>query len=98
MVRAAGAKSTGTRMPMWSTGKSFRRPAATAGAVLEQAELLGAALRRAEVIGGEPRTGLIEAKLVAGELEAATDHPGDRAAASHALAPGRIVVLAATGL
>src|SRR5262245_7682519 len=71
---------------------------ATAGPVLEQPELLGAALRRAEVIGGEPRSGLVEAQLVTGELEAATDHPGDRTAAGHALAPGRVVVLAAAGL
>src|SRR5262245_9203209 len=84
--------------PCGARGNRSADAQATAGAVLEQAELLGAVLRRAEMIGGEPRAGLVEAKLVAGELEAATDHPGDRAAAGHALAPGRIVVLAAAGL
>ena len=39
--------------------------------------------------------GGVEAEPLAGDLEAAADHPGDRARAGHALAEGRIVILAA---
>src|SRR5262245_6985766 len=65
---------------------------------LEQAQLLGGALRRTEMVGRQPRSRLVEAALLAGEFEAAADHPGDRPAAGHALAPVRVVVLAAAGL
>src|SRR6516165_10822950 len=65
---------------------------------LEQAQLLGAAPRRTEMVGRQPRSRLVEAALLAGEFETAADHPGHRPAAGHALAPVRIVVLAAAGL
>src|SRR5215469_10100896 len=65
---------------------------------LEQAQLLGAAPRRTEMVGRQPRSRLVEAALLAGEFEAAADHPGHRPAAGHALAPARIVVLTAAGL
>src|SRR5438045_3011045 len=64
----------------------------------EQAQLLRATPRRIEVIRGERRARLIEAELLARELEAAADHPGNRSAPGHALAPGGVVVLPAAGL
>src|SRR6516164_6452069 len=54
--------------------------------------------RRTEMVGRQPRSRLVEAALLAGEFEAAANHPGDRPTASHALAPARVVVLAAAGL
>src|SRR5262244_336179 len=65
---------------------------------LEQAQLLGGAPWRIEMVARQPRSRLVEAALLAGEFEAAADHPGDRPAAGHALAPARVVVLAAAGL
>src|SRR5262245_29570597 len=65
---------------------------------LEQAQLLGGPPRRTEMVGREPRSRLVEAALLAGKFEAAAYHPGDRPAAGHALAPVRVVVLAAAGL
>src|SRR5262249_60811109 len=65
---------------------------------LEQAQLLGGPPRRTEMVGREPRSRLVEAALLASELEAAAYHPGDRPAAGHALAPARVVGLAAARL
>src|SRR5215469_7838724 len=77
----------------------FRKPALTfRDHALEQIELLAGGARRLEMLGGGFHAGQIEAEPLAGDLEAPADHPGDRAGAGHALAPGRIVVLAAAGL
>src|ERR1700730_12123926 len=89
MVRAAAPKSTVARLTTVKGGERKR---------LEQAQLLGAAPGRTEMVGRPPRSRLIEAALLAGEFETAADHPGHRPAAGHALAPARIVVLAAAGL
>src|SRR5215831_3324138 len=108
MVRAAAPKSTGARC-CEGRGKtpSMGRPRASEDSSplsrgrqlkLEQAQLLGAAPGRTEMVGRQPRSRLIEAALLAGEFETAADHPGHRPAAGHALAPARIVVLAAAGL
>src|SRR6185437_8221210 len=61
----------------------------------EQIQLLNRRTRRAEMLGRGAGSAFIEAEPVAGDFEAAADHPGDRAGAGHALAPGRIVILAA---
>src|SRR5882672_745542 len=47
------------------------------------------------MLGGELDARRVEAMLRARGLEAPADHPGDRAGAGHALAEGRVVVLAA---
>src|SRR5258707_10808596 len=72
---------------MLACGKT-RRPS-------KQAELLGGTMRRREVCGGEAGLGGIEAELLAGGLEPPPDHPGNRSRSDHALAEGRVVVLAA---
>src|SRR5712691_5167531 len=72
--------------------------ARTTAELSKQAELLRGAPRRIEMARREPGAGLVEAELRAGELEAPADHPGDRAAAGHALAEARVVILAAAGL
>src|SRR5215471_3857142 len=64
----------------------------------KQAQLLRGGLRRLELTRRKLGACLVETELVAGDLEAAADHPGDRPAAGHALAKGRVVVLAAAGL
>src|ERR1043165_199981 len=61
----------------------------------KQRELLRALARRREMLGGELQLAAIEAEPLTGRLEAATDHPGDRPRAGHALAPLGIVILAA---
>src|SRR5215471_1473587 len=62
---------------------------------LEQLELLRVRFRLAEMLGGELAPFGIEAELLAGHLEPASDHPGIGACALHARAPGRVIVLAA---
>src|SRR5262245_36059230 len=66
----------------------------------KQTELRGlaAAMRRVEMLGREPRFLDIEAKPRAGLLEAAADHPGIGPGSGHALAPLRVVILAAAHL
>src|SRR5438034_9870502 len=59
---------------------------------LKQAELLPAVLRPGEMIGGQLRPPLVEAQFFAGDLEAATDHPGHRTCPLHPRSPLRIVV------
>src|SRR5260363_297592 len=60
----------------------------------EQAQLLAAALRPHEMIGGQLGTALVQAELLAGDLEAAADHPGHRSGPLHPRAPLRVVVAA----
>src|SRR6202034_1578525 len=60
----------------------------------EQTQLLRCRRRRAEVLRGGVDLGRIEAEPLAGDLEAAADHPGDRPLAGHAGAEGRVVILA----
>src|SRR3954447_4045353 len=62
---------------------------------LEQRELLRALARRREVLGGKLQLAPFEPEPFTARLEAPADHPGDRAGAGHALAPLRVVVLAA---
>src|SRR5689334_25119082 len=62
---------------------------------LEQAELLSVALWPREMIRGQFGAALVEAELLAGDLEAASDHPGHRAGSLHPRSPLRIVVAAA---
>src|SRR5260370_2744496 len=68
------------------------------GKSLEQAQLLAPATRRLEMLRAQSGACLVEAELLAGQFKAPADHPGDRSAAGHALAPARVVVLAAAGL
>src|SRR2546421_9494885 len=65
---------------------------------LEEAKLLGCAPRRREMLGRELGVRLVEVELLACGLEAAADHPGDRAGAGHPHSPLRVVILAAAGL
>src|ERR1700734_1560118 len=65
---------------------------------LEQIELLRRRPRRPEMLGRGLYAGQIEAEPLAGDFEAAADHPGNRSGACHAFAEGRIVVLAAAGV
>src|SRR5271154_4419833 len=65
---------------------------------LEQIELLGCRLWRTEMLGRGLDAGQVEAEPLASDFKSTADHPGDRARAGHALAPGRIVVLAAAGV
>src|SRR5262249_36172720 len=65
---------------------------------LKQIELHGRGPGRAEVLGRELRLLLVEAELLARDLEASADHPGVGARSLHAPAPGRVVVLAAAHL
>src|SRR5216683_549119 len=62
---------------------------------LEQTQLLPAALRFCKMIGGQFRAPLVEAKLLAGDFEAASDHPGHGTGAFHPRAPLRVVIAAA---
>src|SRR5208282_4817044 len=64
----------------------------------EQAQLLRRRLRRPEMLGRGLHAGRVEAEPLAGNFEAAADHPRDRTGAGHPLAPIRIVVLAAAGI
>ena len=50
------------------------------------------------MLGGGFHAGQIEAEPLARDLEAPADHPGDRTGPGHALAPARIIILAAAGL
>ena len=56
---------------------------------------LRARARRLEMLGRDLHLCRVETQPLAGDFEAAPDHPGDRAGAGHALAPRRIVILAA---
>src|SRR5882724_6419536 len=61
----------------------------------KQIELFRALERRRERIGRELELAPVEAEPLACRLEAASDHPGDRPGAGHALAPLAVIVLAA---
>src|SRR5271154_2649086 len=61
----------------------------------EKTELLPAALRLHEMVRGQFRAALVQPELLAGDLEAAPDHPGHRPGALHPRAPLRVVVAAA---
>src|SRR5262249_33419420 len=65
---------------------------------LEQSELLGWRPRRDEMLRRHFHAGQIEAEPLASDLEAPPNHPGNRTGAGHALAPCRIVILAAARL
>src|SRR6516225_726372 len=58
----------------------------------EQAQLLPVRLRFGEMIGGQLRAALVEAELLAGDLESSPDHPDHRPGALHPRAPLRVVV------
>src|SRR5450432_3449229 len=62
----------------------------------KQAQLLPASLRLHEMVGGQFRAPLVQPELLAGDLEAAADHPGHRPGALHPRSPLRVVVAAAT--
>src|SRR5580765_8241921 len=82
-----------------SSGCALRGPVGSSGLPeSKQAQLLRRGSRRIEMAGRQPGPHLVEAELVAGDLETTADHPGHRPAAGHALAEGRVVVLAASGL
>src|SRR6516162_8500173 len=66
--------------------------------VSEQAQLLARSPRRTEMLRAERRARPVEAELLAGQLKAPADHPRDRSATGHALAPAGVVILAAAGL
>src|SRR5437667_11638983 len=59
---------------------------------LEQAKLFPAALRLGKMVRGQFRTPLVEPELLAGDLEAPADHPGDWTRALHPRAPLRVVI------
>src|SRR5580700_3219454 len=65
---------------------------------LKQSELLRRRTRRAEVLSGDFPLGGIETEALARNLEAAPNHPCHWPGTGHALAPGGIVILAATGI
>src|SRR6185312_17121730 len=63
--------------------------------LLEQTQLLPAAFRLHEMIRRQFRTALVQPELLAGDLEAAADHPGHRSCALHPRTPLRVVVATA---
>src|SRR5512143_989689 len=64
-------------------------------ACLKQAELLAGKGRGREQVGAELDRALVQTETLGGELESPPDHPGIGPVAPHALAPFRIVELAA---
>src|SRR6185437_11053614 len=64
----------------------------------KQAELRVVRFRLAEVLRRQCRARDVEAEALAGDLEAAAEHPGVRPGALHAGAPLRVVVLAVAGV
>src|ERR1700738_2775599 len=61
-------------------------------AASEQTQLLPAALGTGKMIGGQLRTPLVEPEFLAGDLEAAPDHPGHRPGALHPRSPLRVII------
>src|SRR5262249_58963488 len=64
----------------------------------EQLQLFCRVARWLKMFGCQLGVLTIETELLAGNLEASADHPGDRPAAGHPLPPTRVVVLAPAGL
>src|SRR6478735_12119965 len=62
---------------------------------LEQTQLLSVAFGFREMIRRQLRAPLVEAKLLAGDLEPASDHPGHRPGPLHPRSPLRVVIAAA---
>src|SRR4051812_43758230 len=62
---------------------------------LEQTELLSIALWLGEMIRRQFGAALVEAEFLAGDLEAAPDHPGHRACPLHPRSPLRVIVATA---
>src|SRR4051812_48616259 len=59
---------------------------------LEQTQLLPGSLRLVKMVRRQFRAPYVQSKLLASDLEAASDHPGHRPRALHSRSPLRIVV------
>src|SRR5882757_393822 len=93
MVASRGSSALHGGISGLSEGRvRLQLPGRPLSQALKQTELLPASLGPREMIGGQFRPPLVETELVAGDLEAAPDHPGHRPGALHPGSPLRIVV------